>query len=104
MLRQRPESFRITTALLAAALALGLTFTARPWAQSSGGNYTLTRHSVHAGGQVASGGGFTLIGSPGQTEANRSSAEGAQFSLAGGWLARGVQQPLGTVLFEDGFE
>lgn len=63
-------------------VAVGLLFTVTAWAAD--GPFDLTRHSVDAGGVVASTGGeFELSGTIGQSDAGFLS--GGEFTLAGGF-------------------
>lgn len=102
MLRLSPPRPRGFPAMLV-ALACSIP-AATPQAQSTGGNYEITRSSVHAGGRTSSGDVYTLTGSVGQTEAAPVSAQGSEYSLTGGWLARGSRLPPDGALFANGFE
>ncbi len=68
-------------------------------AQSSGGDFELTKSTIDAGGGAASGGSFELVGTFAQAEANPGQSSGGEFMLAGGFWARTKDG-----LFSDGFE
>ena len=90
-------------------LAIGSTliatlFATTAWAQSSGGDFEITSHTIDSGGGRSSGGDFELTGTIGQPDASVQSASGGDFQLTGGFWANGVVTPLGELLFSDGFE
>ncbi|MFK7957430.1 MAG: hypothetical protein AB8B96_15130 [Lysobacterales bacterium] len=82
------------------SIAFALLITAVPGAiaQSSGGEFSITRSVVAAGG-TSSGGEFSLTGTIGQPVVARS--QGGQFSVSGGFWAPGQ---LPDMLFRNGFE
>ena len=82
--------------LLIAAL---IAATASVLAQSSGGDFELTRTTIDAGGGTASGPDFELVGTIAQPEANAQQSSGGEFLLAGGFWANTTD-----ALFSDGFE
>lgn len=88
----------LVTALLL-AIPCSLSF-AQP---SSGGVFTITKHTIDNGGGRSQGVQFTLTGTIGQPEANEQPATGGQFSLRGGFWSVD-QTPRPNELFEDGFE
>jgi len=73
-------------------------------AQSSGGDFEITRHTIDNGGGQSSGGDFTLTGSIGQADASLQTASGGSFQMTGGFWANGPVTPPGELLFADGFE
>lgn len=68
-------------------------------AQSSGGEFELTRSTIDAGGGSSSGSLFELNGTIAQPEANPQSSSGGEFVVAGGFWANASD-----VLFADSFE
>lgn len=87
--------------LVATLLAAG---SATVSAQSSGGEFEVTKHTIDNGGGRSTGGQFTLTGSIGQPDASLQTASGGNFQLTGGFWANGVVTPPGELLFSDGFE
>ena len=80
---------------------LSVLVTAVALAQSSGGNFEITKSTIDSGGGISSGGNFTLTGSIGQPDANRQISTGGGFALAGGfWASASVID----TLFKDSFE
>ena len=73
-------------------------------AQSSGGDFEITRHTIDNGGGQSSGGAFTLTGTIGQADALPQTASGGSFQMTGGFWANGPVMPPGELLFADGFE
>jgi hypothetical protein len=71
-------------------------------AQSTGGDFVITKHTIDGGGGSSSGGGFSLTGTIGQADASTQPSTGGGFSVAGGFWAYSVE--LGEVIFKDGFE
>jgi hypothetical protein len=68
-------------------------------AQSSGGDYEITKSSIDNGGGISVGGEFALTGTIGQPDANRHVSSGGGFLLAGGFWAKAHD-----VIFKTGFE
>ncbi len=78
-----------------------LFFCSSALAQSSGGNYTLERHTIDGGGGTSQGGNYTLTGTIGQPDAGR--LEGGAYVLQGGfWFDTAGQTA--DFLFADSFE
>ncbi len=74
-------------------------------AQSSGGDFEITRHTIDNGGGLSTGGGFELVGSIAQPDASLQTASGGDFQVTGGFWANGsVITPSGELLFSDSFE
>lgn len=73
-------------------------------AQSSGGQFTITRSTIDNGGGVSVGGQFVVTGTIGQSDASVQTASGGSFDLSGGFWTRGVAVPLEELIFSDGFE
>ncbi len=82
----------------ALAYVLLLTVVSGAIAQSSGGEFSITKSVIAAGGS-SSGGEFTLTGTIGQPLVARS--QGGEFSVSGGFWAPGQ---VADLLFVDGFE
>lgn len=74
-----------------------------PAQTSSGGAYSITRHTVDAGGGRSSGGAFVLAGTSGQTESGQVSSGGAYALRSGFWSGGEITPPTGVV-FRDSFE
>ena len=72
--------------------------------QSSGGIFTITRHSIDQGGGVSSGGIFALTGSIAQIDADPSAALNGNVTLRGGFWLTGEAAALPEAFFRDGFE
>ncbi len=70
-------------------------------AQSSGGSYTLEKHSIDGGGGASSGGNYSLQGTIGQPDAGR--LEGGSYVIEGGFWASASGQTADLV-FADNFE
>jgi hypothetical protein len=68
-------------------------------AQSSGGDFTITKNTIDNGGGTSSGGDFSLVGTIGQANANRTVSSGDGFLLAGGFWAK-----VNDGVFKDSFE
>lgn len=91
---------RVTPSIAGPALAaICLACVTAALAQSSGGDFELTKSTIDAGGGTASGAGFELVGSFAQAEANPRQSSGGEFMLAGGFWASTRDQ-----IFKDGFE
>ncbi len=89
--------------LLRTALVI-LGFQSGAFAQSSGGDFEITNHTIDNGGGTSTGGDFELTGTIGQHDASLQTATGGDFQLTGGFWANGVVMPPGELLFSDGFE
>jgi hypothetical protein len=84
-----------TTVILVALLcASGLIF-----AQSSGGEYEVTKSTIDSGGGTSTGGDFSLTGTIGQPDSNAQISSGSEFLLAGGFWAKAID-----TIFKNGFE
>lgn len=70
-------------------------------AQSSGGDFEITKSTMDNGGGTSSGGEFSLTGTIGQPDANQRIATGGGFALSGGFWANADVVDL---IFKDGFE
>ena len=68
-------------------------------AQSSGGDFELTKTTIDAGGGTASGADFQLTGTIAQPEASAQQSSGGEFIMAGGFWANSAD-----AIFTDGFE
>jgi len=94
--------------MLCRALVLCLSATLLPALsdaqRSSGGEYTITCHTIDNGGTESSSGIFRLAGTLGQVDAAPQSAEGEQFRVSGGFWAKGSTPFPIDALFSDGFE
>ncbi|MDJ0655028.1 MAG: hypothetical protein QNJ40_12780 [Xanthomonadales bacterium] len=80
-------------------LALPLVIAFAVLAQSSGGDFEITRATIDAGGGTSSGGSFELTGTVAQPDAHPQQSAGGEFVLAGGFWANATD-----LLFQDGFE
>jgi len=87
---------RITTT---SSLTLISLITAIALAQSSGGDFEISKSTVDNGGGISSGGDFSLTGTIGQHDANSQISSGGGFLLAGGFWAKAYD-----VVFKDSFE
>ena len=87
--------------ILTGLYTLSVLVTAVALAQSSGGNFEITKSTIDSGGGTSLGGDFTLTGSIGQPDANRQISTGGGFALAGGFWASA--SAVGTI-FKDSFE
>lgn len=90
---------RISPSVILLLIAVFLAATTSVLAQSSGGDFELTRTTIDAGGGTAIGTDFELVGTIAQPEANVQQSSGREFLLAGGFWAR-----TNDVMFSDGFE
>ena len=81
------------------ALLLGVSLYQYTQAQSSGGEFTITKSTIDNGGGVSSGGDFTLTGTIGQHDASVQQTSGGGFLLAGGFWAI-----VSDFIFSDSFE
>ena len=69
------------------------------FAQSSGGDFEITKSTIDNGGGTSTGGDFTLTGTIGQHDANSQTSSGDEFLLAGGFWPKAI-----NLLFRNGFE
>lgn len=92
---------RVVPRRWALQLAVGLMLVAGVALGQSGGSFSITRHSVDAGGARSSGGGFVLVGTIGQPDA--AALQGGGFSVQGGFHRRATGAPA-DALFANGFE
>ena len=81
--------------------AIAVLTTAAAFAQSSGGNFEITKSTFDNGGGTSSGGNFSITGTIGQADANRQTSTGTDFSVAGGFWANAA---VVDAIFKDGFE
>ena len=82
-------------------VALTILITALSFAQSSGGDFEITKNTIDSGGGTSSGGGFSLTGTIGQHDASRQISTGDGFALAGGFWANATVL---DAIFKNGFE
>ena len=82
-------------------VALTILITAISFAQSSGGDFEITKSTIDNGGGTSSGGNFSLTGTIGQHDANRQISTGGGFALAGGFWADAT---VIDVIFKNSFE
>lgn len=71
------------------------------FAQSSGGDFEITKSTIDNGGGTSSNAEFSVTGTIGQPDANRQISKGGGFALAGGFWANAT---VIDVIFKDGFE
>ena len=74
------------------------------FAQSVGGDYSITQYTVDNGGGVSRSGSTELRGTIAQADAAIIGSTGGKFSLSGGFWARGSLLGPSELLFADGFE
>ncbi len=68
----------------------------------SGGNFNIKKSSIDSGGGLSTGGGFSLTGTIGQTDASKI-VSGGNFSVTGGfWNEKPVIRE--DLMFTNGFE
>ncbi len=97
--RFSPVRFRLAAGLaLSMLLATGVL---QVRAQSSGGNFVLTKFAVAAGGESSSVGEFTVVTTAGQPAGVKS---GGVFLLTGGFHQPAAVAAGSDLLFCDGFE
>ncbi len=96
------QSHCLAAGLGASALILGVALLAPVYGQASGGLFTLSAHTLSAGGGRATGGIYTLEGSIGQHDASNLHTGGA-FELTGGFHRR-APNAVGSEIFQNGFE
>jgi hypothetical protein len=86
-----------------ATLSLTLIFliSAIALAQSSGGDFAITKSTIDNGGGISTNGDFSLTGTIGQADANHQISTGGEFALAGGFWADATVIDL---IFKDSFE
>lgn len=70
-------------------------------AQSSGGNFEITKSTIDNGGGTSVGGDFSLNGTIGQPDANPQISTGGTFALAGGFWGNAM---IVDTIFKDSFE
>ena len=78
--RSRPTKRIIITTLS----VLTLLITAIAFAQSSGGDFEITKSTIDGGG-ISSSGELSVTGTIGQPDANRQISTGGRFALTGGF-------------------
>jgi adhesin HecA-like repeat protein len=78
---------------------LSVLITAIALAQSSNGDFEITKSTIDNGGGTSSNGEFSITGTIGQPDANRQISTGGGFLLAGGFWAKAH-----NVIFENSFE
>lgn len=71
------------------------------FAQSSGGDFTITKSTIDSGGGTSSNGEFSITGTIGQFDANRQISTGGGFTLSGGFWAIAV---MNDAIFKNSFE
>jgi hypothetical protein len=70
-------------------------------AQSSNGDFEITKSTIDSGGGISSNGEYALTGTIGQADANQQISKGGNFALAGGFWAN---SSVINVIFKNGFE
>jgi len=70
----------------------------------SGGDFTITKSTIDAGGGVSEGGGFKITGTIGQHDATAGTSAGGEFKLAGGFWANSAAPVTNNDIFKDSFE
>ena len=80
---------------------LSVLITSIALAQSSGGDFEITKSTIDSGGGTFAGGDFSLNGTIGQPDANSQISTGGKFALAGGFWANAT---VVDTIFKDGFE
>lgn len=80
---------------------LSVLITAIALAQSTGGEFKITKSTMDSGGGTSSGGNFFLTGTVGQPDANRQISKAGGFALAGGF---GANATVIDTVFKDSFE
>ena len=85
--------------LLVSFFTLIISVSAITLAQSSGGDFVLSKSTLDNGGGTSSKDDFILTGTIGQPGANRQKSAGGDFLLAGGFWAKTSDE-----IFMDGFE
>jgi hypothetical protein len=88
----------VKKALISSSFVLAV-LAATVLAQSSGGDFAITKSSIDNGGGVSAGGEFSLTGTIGQPDANPQVSSGGGFMVAGGFWAKAHD-----VIFKSGFE
>ena len=87
--------------IIAALSTLTILIAAIAFAQSSGGDFEITKSTINGGGGISSGGNFSLIGTIGQHDANPQISTGGEFAHAGGFWANVT---VIDMIFKDSFE
>ena len=94
--------------VLFALVLCGSTLACLASAQSTGGEFAITRDVIAGGGARATGGDFSVVSTvaqPASGPAPGGMASGGVFTLRGGFhLPTGEAPPLGNDIFNDGFE
>ena len=70
-------------------------------AQSSGGDFEITKSAIDNGGGTSSGGEFSITGTIGQPDANNRISTGGGFAVSGGFWANAT---IVDAIFKDSFE
>ena len=71
-------------------------------AQSSGGDFEITKYTIDGGGGQSSGDGFSVTGTIGQADASVEPMSGGGFTVAGGFWPDDSELP--DLIFSNGFE
>lgn len=87
--------------LISALSILTFLITTIALAQSSGGDFVITKSTIDGGGGTSSGGDFSITGTIGQPDAYPQISSGGGFALAGGFWANATVVDL---MFKDSFE
>lgn len=86
---------------VAGLLACGLSFAA---AQSTGGPFSIRKHTIDGGGHSSAGGSLALSGTFAQPEASPERSVGDRYRVIGGFWAPGTVVPLESRIFKDRFQ
>ncbi len=84
-----------------ATLILLFLLSAGVLAQSSDGEFTITKSTIDSGGGTSSAGEYALTGTIGQPDASKKIATGDGFTLSGGFWANAT---IIDLIFKDSFE
>ena len=87
-----------------AILSCAIAFSAITPAQSGGGDFTITKSTIDAGGGVSEAGNFRLTGTIGQPDVSPGVLVGGQIRLTGGFWTAGSGVISGGEIFKDSFE
>ena len=90
-----------TTGALTVFATFMLLITGAVFAESLGDGFEITSSTIDGGGGISSGGGFSLTGTIGQSDAAQQVSTGATFALAGGFWANPASE---DHLFKSGYE
>jgi hypothetical protein len=82
-------------------LIIGFMAVSTTLAQSSGGDFEMTKSTIDCGGGFADADAYSLDATIGQPDASAQPSVGGEFALAGGFWAAAA---LDEVIFQDGFE